>query len=320
MKYIKSKDLDYFNAFYHFSRIDSRESIEKNGLQSVAGGENEAIGDKNNKTIYFTKGIGGALKAIDVWARWEYDKYVRESGLNINYGYQGYDKSVMKEVVFNKLYDDFKNRQYYVVDFIEGKDGDFEYGDIDIKKSLSRDSNGRPYRSAVWKYGEFSDWGTPENPNNTQENWNMNTKIGDRVITSDRLKIIEAENGRTDALSFAIEMYERFRSAIPEQDNPKYEILDNFMSYAIERYKTDKDYQEGMPDLGRRVVDKQEEEKWQRVNKIDTSKVVQQVVEEMSDTPYTDETEKEMESQELELQQAQKKIIQPTEENQVLGG
>ena len=47
MEYIKSKDLDYFNSFYHFSRIDSRESIEQNGLQAVAGGENEAIGDKH---------------------------------------------------------------------------------------------------------------------------------------------------------------------------------------------------------------------------------------------------------------------------------
>lgn len=311
MEYIKSKDLDYFNSFYHFSRIDSRESIEQNGLQAVAGGENEAIGDKNNKTIYFTKGIGGALKAIDVWARWEYDKYVRESGLDINYGYQGYDKTVMTEVVFNKLYDDFKNRQYYKVDFIEGKDGDFEYGDIDIKKVLSRDSTGRPYRTAVWKYGEFSDWGTPENPNNTQENWNMNTKIGERVISSDRLKIIEAENGRTDALSFAIELYQKFRSQIPQQDNWRYEILDNFMSYAMERYKNDKDYEEGMPDLGRRKIDKKEEERWQKVNKI-TQKLGMQVVDELEDTQLEDETERDMDAQE--------KLLQQTKESQEVGG
>lgn len=308
MEYIKSKDLDYMNSFYHFSRIDSRESIERNGLQSVAGGENEAIGDKDNKTIYFTKGISGVLKAIDVWARWEYDRYVRTSNLDINYGYQGYDKSVMEKVIFDKLYNDFKNRQYYIVDFIEGKDGDFEYGDIDVKKIASRNSEGVPYRAAVWKYGEFSDWGTPENPNNAQENWNMNTKIGDRVITSDRLKIIETENGKTDALSFALESYMKFRSLIPEEDNSKYEILDNFMSYAIERYKTDKDYEEGMPDLGRRVVDKQEEEKWQRVNKIDTQKLAMQVVEELEDTELIDETDRDMEEQE--------KIIQQTKESQ----
>lgn len=308
MQYINSRDLDYNNSFFHFSRIDSRESIEKNGLQAVAGGENEAIGDKNNKTIYFAKGIGGALKAIDIWARWEYDKYVKTSNSDINYGYQGYDKDIMKNIVFDKLYDDFKNRQYYIVDFIEGKDGDFEYGDIDLKKVESRDSKGKPYIDAVWKYGEFADWGTPETPNNIQENFNMNTKIGDRVIASDRLKIVETETGRSDALSFALESYMKFRTIVPKQDNLKYEIVNNFMSYALERYKADKDYQEGMPDLGRRKIDKKEQEKWQKVNKISTQKLGKDSLKEISDTLYTDETEMECNRQERDLQQSKEDI------------
>ena len=52
--------------FFHFSRIDNRESIEKNGLQAVAGGENEAGNDKKNPTTYFSYGIDGILKAIDI--------------------------------------------------------------------------------------------------------------------------------------------------------------------------------------------------------------------------------------------------------------
>lgn len=303
MKYINSKDLDYINSFFHFSRIDSRDSIEQNGLQAVAGGENEAGNDREKKTIYFSKGISGVLKAIDVWARWEYDRYVSKSDLDINYGYQGYDKAVMKEIIFDKLYNDFKNRQYYIVDLKEGKDGDFEYGDIDVKKVLSRDKNGVPYRGAVWKYGEFSDWGTLDNPNNVQENWNMNTKVGERTISSDRLKIIETESGRTDALSFAIESYSKFRPLVSKQDSPMYEILDDFMSYAKERYKSDKDYEEGMPDFGRRKVNKREQEKYQRINNIDTQKLGMQVIEELEDIQLMDETERELNEQQRAMQQ-----------------
>lgn len=303
MQYINSKDLDYINSFFHFSRIDNRDSIEQNALQAVAGGENEAGNDRDNKTIYFSKGISGVLKAIDVWARWEYDTYVSKSDRDINYGYQGYDKSVMKEIIFDKLYNDFKNRQYYIVDLKEGKDGEFEYVDIDVKKVLARDKNGVPYRGAVWKYGEFSDWGTLDNPNNVQENWNMNTKIGERTISSDRLKIIETESGRTDALSFALESYSKFRALVPEQDSPMYEILDNFMSYAKERYKSDKDYEDGMPDLGRRKVNKREQKKYQKINKIETKGLGRQVVAELKDIQLMDETERTLNEQQRAMQQ-----------------
>lgn len=303
MQYISSKDLDYMNTFFHFSRIDNRESIEKNGLQAVAGGENEAGSDKDNKTIYFSKGIGGVLKAVDVWARWEYDKYVSKADHKINYGYLGYDKVVMQEVIYDKLYNDFKNRQYYTVDLVEGKDGDFEYGDIDIKKILSRDKKGRPYRGVLWKYGKFSDFGTIENPNNKQENWNMNTKIGERTISSDRLRIIETESGRTDALSFVLESYNKYRPMVPEEYDEMFEILDGFMEYANERYKNDKDFEAGTPDLGRREVDPNEQKKFQKMNKISTETLGKQVVSEMEDIQLEDETERTMKSQEKQIQQ-----------------
>lgn len=270
MQYINIRDLDYMNTFFHFSRIDNRNNIEKNGLQVVAGGENEAGNDKENKTIYFSQGISGVLKAVDVWARWEYDKYVSKADHKINYGYQGYDKAVMKEVIFDKLYNDFKCRQYYTLDLIEGKDGDFEYGDIDIKKILSRDKEGRPFLGSLWKYGKFSDWGTAESPNNMQENWNMNIKIGERIISSDRLKIVETENGRTDALSFILESYEKYRPMVLEKYNEMFEILDSFMLYVKDRYINDRDFDEGMPDLGRREVNADEQKKYQRINKINT--------------------------------------------------
>lgn len=284
MRYICSKEIDFNNTFFHFSRIDNRESIEQNGLQAVAGGENETGNDKDNKTIYFSKGISGILKAVDVWARWEYDRYVSRSNQKNNYGHQGYDKKIMKEVIYKKLYNDFKERQYYTIDLIEGVD--FEYGDVDVKKmTFTRDENGIPYPSSIWKYGPYSDFGTIDNPNNKQEDWNMNTKIGERTILSNRLKIIETETGRTDALSFILESYDKYRAMLPEQYNEMFEILDNFITYAKERYKNDKDFADGMPDIGRREINLEKQEYFQKVNKITPITIVQTGIQYMQEHP-----------------------------------
>lgn len=49
MEYIKSSNIDTDNGFFHFTRIDNRQSIQDNGLQAVAGGENPAGSDKYHK-------------------------------------------------------------------------------------------------------------------------------------------------------------------------------------------------------------------------------------------------------------------------------
>ena len=284
MEYIRSNEIDPQNTLFHFSRIDNRKSIEEYGLQAVAGGENEAANDDKNKTIYFSKGISGILKAVDVWARWEYNKYARQEhskGHEIKQEYEehiiegkdeSYDKDIMTEVIFNKLYIDFKNRQYYTVDLIEGKDGDFEYGDIDAKKVLSRDKEGRPYLGVLWMYGPYSDFGTLDNPNNNQEQWNMNTKLGDRTISPDRLKIIETQEGRSEGLSVIIEAYDKYRGMVPKQDDEMFEIVDNFIAYAKERYKNDRDFKESSIDYGKRDINPDEQEKYQTINQINLNK------------------------------------------------
>ena len=283
MEYIKSSEIDPINTFFHFTRIDNRKSIEENGLQSVAGGENEAAMDREHKTIYFSKGVSGILKAVDVWARWEYGNLARREnskGHKIKQEYeeklvegidQSYDREVMNRIIFSKLYDDFKNRQYYTVELIEGKDGDFEYGDIDVKKIFSRDKNGRPYPGALWKYGPYSDFGTIDEPNNLQEEWNMNTKFGDRKIPIDRLKIVETQDGKSDGLSVIIEFYDKYRGMVSKENDSMFEILDNFISYAKEKYMEDVDFKKGAPDYGRREISVEEEKKYQSINKINIS-------------------------------------------------
>ena len=81
MEYVKSTSIDFNNTFFHFTRIDNRDSIEQNGLQSVAGGENNAAGDRYNPTIYFSHNADGILKAIDVWIKWEYNNLRVRNGI-----------------------------------------------------------------------------------------------------------------------------------------------------------------------------------------------------------------------------------------------
>ena len=280
MKYIKTNKIDYGHTFFHFSRIDSRDSIAKNGLQSVAGGENEAGNDKNNPTIYFSYGIDGMLKAIDVWIRWEYNNFAKKSKSGYIPPHRHIEQSLMKKT-YEKIYHDFKQRIYLKVDLIEGQNpqtSDFSFDGIDQKKIDAyeiykremkrferREQKWKPvYPNPVmqWMYGPYSDFTTFK-----QDNWNMNTHIGERTIPSDRLEIIENEEGRTDALSVAIEAYNSYRSKLQDLD---LSTLDDFMSFAQELYKKDKDYAEGAPDLGRRIIKKEEELKYQRINHVKT--------------------------------------------------
>lgn len=280
MNYIKSNELDYEHTFFHFSRIDSRESIEKNGLQAVAGGENEAGNDKENSTIYFSYGIDGMLKAIDVWIKWEYNRLAKKSQSEYIPPYKSIDKKLMDKT-YEKIYKDFKERMYFKVDLKEGenpKTSDFSFDEIDQKKiddyerykrEIQKYETGQqkwkpvyPHKVMQWMYGSYSDFTSFK-----QDNWNMNTHIGERTISSDRLKIIETSHGRTDALSFAIEAYNNYRNKMRDVDLSR---LDDFMKYAQELYKNDKDYEENAPDLGRRAISKAEEQKYQKTNHIKT--------------------------------------------------
>ena len=110
-----------------------------------------------------------------------------------------------------------------------------------------------PNKVMQWLYGSYSDFTSFK-----QDNWNMNTHIRERTICSNRLEIIETIDGRTDALSFAIETYNNYRDKMQDVDLSR---LDDFMEYAQELYKNDKDYEEGTPNLDGRSVLEDEEEK-----------------------------------------------------------
>lgn len=278
MNYIKIKELDYEHTFFHFTRIANKESIQENGLLAVAGGENEAGNDSQNPTIYFSYGVDGMLKAIDVWIKWEYNKMLYRSDKPYISPIESIDEEIMKKT-YEKVYNDFKKRMYLQLKLKEGKNpitSDFSFDSIDKKKldeyqkyqeRLKDFYTGKqkwkpsyPNKVMQWMYGSYSDFTSLQ-----QENWNMNTHIGERKIPIDRIRIIENDDGRTDALSLAIKMYDLYRECIPSTDLSR---LDSFMEFAKEKYKDDKDYEDGMPDIGRQETSKAESEKYKRINHI----------------------------------------------------
>lgn len=316
MEYIKTTQLDFNNTFFHFTRIDNRDSIEQNGLQSVAGGENKAGGDSQNPTTYFSYRADGLLKAIDVWIKWEYNKL----RWNKNFKYsptEQISEDIMKET-YEKIYSDFKNRNYYKLDLIEGDNpetSDFSFDGIDKKKEdeynkflhkMAEFKRGNipwvpqyPNKDMKWMYGSYSDF---NNGYIKQDNWNMNTHIGNKIIPTDRIKIIEGENGRTDALSVAIEIYNKCREQLIDID---LSVLDDFIEYAKERYRDDKDFSENTSDIGRRAVNPFEEQKYKQINGISTQTLGQQVIEELSDTILLNETERIIANQERQIEHKQ---------------
>lgn len=139
----------------------------------------------------------------------------------------------MKEI-YQKIYDDFKQRNYYKLDLIEGENpetSDFSFNGIDKKKEaeynrflkkMTEFERGElqwkplyPNKDMKWMYGSYSDF---NNGNIKQDNWNMNTHIGKKTIPIERIKIIEGENGRTDALSIVFEVYDKFREELRDID------------------------------------------------------------------------------------------------------
>lgn len=218
--------------------------------------------------------------------------------------------------VYQKIYEDFKNRNYYSLDLIEGDDpktSDFSFNEIDKKKEheyskylhqIELYKKGEidwephyPDKDMAWMYGSYSNF---KNGNIRQDNWNMNTHIGKRTISSDRIRIIEGENGRTDGLSIALEIYKKYRKQFQNIDLSR---LDAFIEYAKERYQSDKDYISNRSDIGRRCVNPLEEKKYQEINQISTQALGRQVILEMSDVLLSDETEQTQNFQQHQLEE-----------------
>lgn len=225
--------------FLHFTRKNNQESIEKIGLNPNVKKENAVGNDKEVPVVYFSEGLDGMFEILNTWIRFEYYMKVQEKrrlGLDVKFGHEEVDSDILKEV-YEKMYDDLKDRIYYSVDLEEGidyeKDG-IDDKKVDLKTRLeNKDIPEHIIKDAKWQYGD-GEYGDLENIK--QEKWNRNTRAG-KVIEPEKLTQIISENGSLDALNIMLEKYDNYDKI--KLENLK--ELENLVDYCKERRKEEQE-------------------------------------------------------------------------------
>lgn len=271
--------------FLHFTRKNNQESIEKIGLNPNVKKENAVGNDKEVPVVYFSEGLDGMFEILNTWVRFEYYMKVQEKrrlGLDVKFGHEEVDSDILKEV-YEKMYEDLKDRIYYSVDLEEGidyeKDG-IDDKKVDLKTRLeNKDIPEHIIEDAKWQYGD-GDYGNFDDIK--QEKWNRNTIRG-RVIEPEKLTQIVSENGSLSALDIMLEKYENY-------DNTKLENLKELVEYCKERKKEEQDLE----------VDEQifkENEK----KEITTESLLNQVYDKYTDIEQINLVEKTLKNDEKEI-------------------
>ena len=206
--------------------------------------------DHENQTIYFMYGKDAILENFDAWIRWEYNRDLWKEQHREQLD-ENIDEEIMKKT-YERVYEDFKNRNYYKLDLIEGENpetSDYSLNAEDIKKRLMYEN----YKEALKSYEQKKIDFKPEYPikqvkfiGGSQDNWNRNTHIGNRTIPVDRIKLIETADGRSDGLSILIDTYDKLKENL---DKDNFKILENFMTFAKEKYREDPDFKEDKGDF-----------------------------------------------------------------------
>ncbi len=229
--------------FLHFTRKNNQESIEKIGLDPNVKKENAVGNDREVPVVYFSEGLDGMFEILNTWVRTEYYMNVqskRREGIDVKFGHEELDPEILKEV-YEKMYEDLKDRIYYSVDLEEGIDY-FEDGVDDKKVDLAeRIKNMNIPEDIVkdvrWQYGD-GEYGDLENIK--QEKWNRNTRAG-KVIEPEKLTQIISENGSLDALNIMLEKYDNYDKI--KLENLK--ELEELVEYCKERKKEEQELEVG---------------------------------------------------------------------------
>ena len=281
--------------FLHFTRKSNQESIEKIGLNPNVKKENAVGNDKEVPVVYFSEGLDGMFEILNTWVRTEYYMNVqlkRRLGLDVKFGHEEVDSDILKEV-YEKMYDDLKDRIYYSVDLEEGID--YEKDGIDDKKvdlKTRLENNDIPERiveDVKWQYGD-GDYGNFDDIK--QEKWNRNTIKG-KVIEPEKLTQIASENGSLSALDIILEKYENYDKT--KLENLK--ELEELVEYCKERKKEEQELE----------VDEQIFE--ENIKKeITTGSLLNQVYDKYTDIEQINLVEKTLENDEKEIMKKEDKI------------
>lgn len=293
---LENKEKQKFKKiFLHFTRKSNQESIEKIGLNPNVKKENAVGNDKEVPVVYFSEGLDGMFEILNTWVRTEYYMNVqlkRRLGLDVKFGHEEVESDILKEV-YEKMYEDLKDRIYYSVDLEEGID--YEKDGIDDKKvdlKTRLENNDIPERiveDVKWQYGD-GDYGNFDDIK--QEKWNRNT-IKERVIELEKLMQIASENGSLSALDIILEKYENYDKT--KLENLK--ELEELVEYCKERKKEEQELE----------VDEQIFE--ENIKKeITTGSLLNQVYDKYTDIEQINLVEKTLENDEKEIMKKEDKI------------
>ena len=291
-------------VFLHFTRKNNQEDIEKRGLDPQAKKENAVANDKEVPVVYFSEGLDGMFEILNTWVRTEYYMNVqlkRRLGLDVKFGHEEVESDILKEV-YEKMYEDLKDRIYYSVDLEEGID--YEKDGIDDKKvdlKTRLENNDIPehiVEDVKWQYGD-GDYGNFDDIK--QEKWNRNTIRG-KVIEPEKLMQIASENGSLSALDIMLEKYEHYDKT--KLENLK--ELEELVEYCKERKKEERELE----------VDEQIFEKNEK-REITTESLLNQVYDKYTDIEQINLVEKTLENDEKEIINREDKIQEKENEIEI---
>lgn len=247
---------------FHHSLKKDKTVIDKEGLKSRIGRNSNGL-DKL-EAIYFSNGIEAALEMWDVWLKWRaerlFDPFWQDENKNLKEALDnGTANEQEKKEYFSKCklwaeeytskrYRDDKEKMdflfdfqikemlasnYYRVDLKEGKD--FSFDEIDVKKesSFKQGKDSMSYKKFKEMYGEYSDFESTK-----VDKWNMNTYLGKKItITPDRIEQLLLPNGKNDALSIVLFLYDKYKENVPEEQQVQFDLLDKYVDYVQEKIR-----------------------------------------------------------------------------------
>ena len=284
-------------VFLHFTRKNNQESIEKIGLDPNVKKENAVGNDREVPVVYFSEGLDGMFEILNTWVRTEYYMNVqskRRAGINVKFGHEERNPEILKEV-YEKMYEDLKDRIYYSVDLEEGIDY-FEDGVDDKKVDVAeriknRDIPEEIVKDVRWQYGDRQ-YGNFDDIK--QEKWNRNTIRG-KVIEPEKLTQIVSDKGDVDALNIILEKYEKYDKT--KLGNLK--ELEELVEYCKERKIEEQEL----------VVDEQKNEENAK-KEITTQSLLNQLFDKYSEVEQMSLVKKTLEHEEKETVQREKQKIE----------
>ena len=226
---------------------------------------------------------------------------IEKIGLDVKFGHEEVESDILKEV-YEKMYEDLKDRIYYSVDLEEGID--YEKDGIDDKKvdlKTRLENNDIPehiVEDVKWQYGD-GDYGNFDDIK--QEKWNRNTIRG-KVIEPEKLMQIASENGSLSALDIMLEKYEHYDKT--KLENLK--ELEELVEYCKERKKEERELE----------VDEQIFEKNEK-REITTESLLNQVYDKYTDIEQINLVEKTLENDEKEIINREDKIQEKENEIEI---